>query len=275
MFQRMESQLRSNILKIVKLGGSVISDKSKPFSFRTKVVQRIAYEIREYLKAFPQCSLIMVHGGGSFGHPLVKEYNLQKGLADEKSLEGASLTNNAMRELCMKISKILIKAGLHVFPLQTSALFMREYGTKFIGAKIVKETISKGFIPLLHGDLILDSATGVSVLSGDEIIVHLASTFKPLETLFIVDVDGIYVNIDGKRKWLHKITLRELDNLISYMEPIEGYDVTGGMLYKLSQVRELLKICEKVKIVNGLRKRNVFHAFAGDVFKGTIIVCEG
>ncbi len=266
---------RNNILKIVKLGGSVISDKSKPFSFRTRIVRRIAHEIREYLEAFPQCNLIIVHGGGSFGHPLVKEYNLQKGLVDEKSLEGAALTNNAMREFCMKISRILIEAGLNVFSLQTSALFIRENGTKFIGAKIVKETLSRGFIPLLYGDLILDSAIGVSVLSGDEIIVHLASMFKPSETLFIVDVDGIYINVNGRRKWLRKITLEDLSNLISHMEPSKGYDVTGGMLYKLSQVKELLETCGKVKIVNGLRKRNVLRALTGNTFKGTIIVREG
>ncbi len=265
----------NSVLKIVKLGGSVISNKSKPFSFRARVVQRIAHEIREYLETFPYCSLIIVHGGGSFGHPLVKEYNLDKGLVDEKSLEGAALTNNAMRELCMKISRILIESGLNIFPLQTSALFIKENRTKFIGAKIVEETLSRGFIPLLYGDLILDSTIGASVLSGDEIIVHLASMFKPSETLFIVDVDGIYIKVNGRRKWLRRITLDDLSNLISHMEPSKGYDVTGGMVYKLSQVKKLLKTCGKVKIVNGLRKRNVLRALIGDVFKGTIIVREG
>ena len=56
---------------VVKLGGSVITDKSKPFSYRSDVVSALAEEI-----ASSDEKVVVVHGGGSFGHTVAKQHGI-------------------------------------------------------------------------------------------------------------------------------------------------------------------------------------------------------
>ena len=57
-------------LMILKLGGSVITDKSTSYATADeKNIELIANEILKCKKDF-NFKLIIVHGAGSFGHPL-------------------------------------------------------------------------------------------------------------------------------------------------------------------------------------------------------------
>ena len=56
---------------IVKLGGSIITDKAEYRKFRADTVDRLAGEIVSSGK-----QVIIVHGAGSFGHILAKEHSL-------------------------------------------------------------------------------------------------------------------------------------------------------------------------------------------------------
>ena len=67
-----------NEVYIVKLGGSVITDKNQPFSIRKIIISNLLTQIKNSEK-----KIIIVHGGGSFGHPLAKEYQIHKGFNPE------------------------------------------------------------------------------------------------------------------------------------------------------------------------------------------------
>ena len=54
---------------LIKLGGSVITDKNRPLTARLDVVQRLAYEI-----AACEEKVVLIHGGGSFGHIKAAEH---------------------------------------------------------------------------------------------------------------------------------------------------------------------------------------------------------
>ncbi len=60
---------------IIKLGGSVISDKNSPYSFNREAVEVIAEEVAQF---YPEESFILVHGGRSFGHPNAREYKIRE-----------------------------------------------------------------------------------------------------------------------------------------------------------------------------------------------------
>ena len=57
-------------LVFLKLGGSLITDKSKPDTPRIAVLERLAKEIRRALTDQPQLSLLIGHGSGSFDQPV-------------------------------------------------------------------------------------------------------------------------------------------------------------------------------------------------------------
>jgi isopentenyl phosphate kinase len=50
----------------------------------------------------------------------------------------------------------------------------------------VESTVNAGFIPVVHGDGVLDSAEGCSILSGDLIVRQLAKGLKPSFVVFLV-----------------------------------------------------------------------------------------
>ena len=64
---------------IVKLGGSVITDKSRENSFKQEIANRLSREIKNANK-----KSIIIHGAGSFGHILAKKYNLDQGFKSDE-----------------------------------------------------------------------------------------------------------------------------------------------------------------------------------------------
>ena len=80
---------------ILKIGGSVITDKDGDLAARTEVINRLAEETqRANLK-----NLIIVHGGGSFGHPTAQKYGIKDGLKEETQKLGFAETHHVMTVL--------------------------------------------------------------------------------------------------------------------------------------------------------------------------------
>ena len=61
-----------NSLIVLKLGGSVITEKERNLTPNLNSIDRLAREIAEANVK----GLMIVHGGGSYGHPLAKQYNI-------------------------------------------------------------------------------------------------------------------------------------------------------------------------------------------------------
>ena len=77
-------------LIIIKLGGSVVTYKDSPTpKARLSTIKNLSEELSKLHKNY---QLIIVHGAGSFGHPLAKKYRLTEGLEHKDSLVGFSKT---------------------------------------------------------------------------------------------------------------------------------------------------------------------------------------
>jgi len=77
---------------IIKLGGSVITDKTKENTFKKDLMDKLAEKIKTADK-----ELILIHGAGSFGHILAKKYDLNQGYKNDDQLHGFSLTHAMVR----------------------------------------------------------------------------------------------------------------------------------------------------------------------------------
>lgn len=80
---------------VLKIGGSVITDKSGELAARTEVINRISEEIT---KANVK-KLAIIHGGGSFGHPTAQKYGIKEGLREEIQKVGFAETHHVMTVL--------------------------------------------------------------------------------------------------------------------------------------------------------------------------------
>jgi len=95
---------------VVKLGGSIISEsKTKKFSYRGETIASLARAI-----STSGVDVVVVHGGGAFGHPVAKEYGLSS-RSSKPSPEGVSETRRAMFDLNARICDSFMAGGLHPY----------------------------------------------------------------------------------------------------------------------------------------------------------------
>lgn len=255
---------------VVKLGGSVITDKSRPLSFNEDVSRRLADEILYTgLK-----DLILVHGGGSFGHYIASTYGLNKVVKPmSQTPPGLLETHMSMRRLTDRLVSVFSSKGLRIYPISASSIMVARRGRiDSIYLEPIKLSFKIGLIPLLHGDVVFDYEDGFSIISGDQVAVRLALEFKACKVIFVVDVDGVY---DGDPRSEGSSLIRELK--IECLEEVfqvdsESIDVTGGMISKLREASILVEKGIEVYIINGLKPGRLYRAIMGFDVEGTRLI---
>src|SRR6185436_14809988 len=66
-------------LVFIKLGGSLITDKTRPYTPLLDVMDDLALQIATTLQTQPNLRLVIGHGAGSFGHVAASEYKTRDG----------------------------------------------------------------------------------------------------------------------------------------------------------------------------------------------------
>ncbi|WP_461865729.1 isopentenyl phosphate kinase [Thermococcus sp.] len=250
---------------IIKLGGSVISDKKAPYSFNKDIVKGIAKEIAGF---YPGEGFILVHGG-SFGHPNAKEYRIREGLTKdvERKRIGFSKTHQAMLKLNDLIINVFLEEGLPAYSVSPSSIFLIEKGDIVYGElEILRKLLEKDFIPILFGDTAIALDKGIDILSGDQIVSYLAKMLKPSKVIFLMDVDGIYDGKPAEASLIQNLSRAEIDSLLERLHCVsKGTDVTGGICNKLEEAKKIAEHSE-VWFVNGNVQGRLSGAIRGDGF---------
>jgi isopentenyl phosphate kinase len=252
---------------ILKLGGSLLTDKSRRFSFRAEVARRVAREIAESGER-----LVVVHGGGSFGHPLAVEYKLGEGIVGKEQLRGVALTRQAMARFNLLVVEALLQEGVNAVGVQTSAIAQCKGGKPSrleLGA--VRGFLDLGLTPVLYGDVALDSEQGVCILSGDTLVAELAREFKPERVVLAVDVDGVFDRPPGE-EGARLVPEVNPENWKQVLEAVRGgEDATGGMRRKLEELISLARLGYSSVIVNALVEGRLKKALLGEEVKCTVV----
>jgi isopentenyl phosphate kinase len=135
------------------------------------------------------------------------------------------------------------------------------------------EFSSMGFTPVSFGDVVRDVRRGVSVCSGDVIMLELARAFRPEKAVFATDVDGLFT-ADPKRdpdaELLETFARGDLAK-IAFSSP-RRTDVTGSIEGKVRRMFEIADHVGECMIVNGNVKNRVRDALRGRRVVGTRIV---
>ena len=259
---------------ILKIGGSVITDKNGELAARTEVINRLAEEIQ---KANVK-KLIIVHGGGSFGHPTAQKYGIKEGLKDEAQKIGFAETHHVMTVLNGLVMDSLVWHNISAFSIAPSCCVVTENGRiKFCDDAVLKSLLNMGFVPVLYGDAVLDEKLGFTVLSGDQIAAYLASRFGVSKIIIGADTDGLY-NADPKlvrnAKLCMHLTLNELEKVKSKLGGSTVADVTGGMFGKIAEIAPVVAQGVQVAMVNATKPNRLYKALIGEAVEGTIIEKE-
>jgi len=256
---------------VLKVGGSAITFKDKPLTPNLRAMKRLAREIRRAEVS----NLIIVHGGGSFGHPIAKEYAIKDGFKTENQNIGFCWTHNAMVTLNSLFVNALIQNGVCAVTVAPSSCILTKQGRiRIFQDKALTKLLEKGFVPVLYGDAVIDLAKGFTILSGDQLVSNLAIKFEAERIVVGVDVDGLYTadpKTNSSAKLIKKATLEKLKQLQKDVGGSQTVDVTGGMLGK---IRELTSAVEKgipVLIVNAAKPNRIYKALKNEKVLGTHI----
>jgi isopentenyl phosphate kinase len=262
------SELKPTVLKI---GGSVITDKGKELEVRMQVINRLAEEIRD--ANVP--NLIIVHGGGSFGHPLAQQYAIKEGVKEKVQRVGFSETHHVMTVLNGLFMDALIWRNVPAVSITPSSCIITKNGRiQCFEDATLKMLLKMGFLPVLYGDAVLDTELGFTILSGDQLVSVLAIKFNVERIIIGVDVDGLYEadpKVEKNAKMFKHLTLEELEELQSKLDKSTAYDVTGGMSGKIAELLAATKRGIPVTIVNATKPGYVHKVLKGKKVRSTLI----
>jgi isopentenyl phosphate kinase len=238
-------------IDIIKLGGSVITDKTSYRKSKKNVIQDLAKIISKWDR---KC--IVVHGAGSFGHILAEKYSIVSGYKKEEQLEGLTKIRYDMNELKQSILEIFGEEGIRTIDFQTSALVYRKKNTKeeTIFLNPIKKTLELGLLPLLAGDILFTDNESFTIYSGDSLIDNLCKNFDVGRVVFITDVDGLMISDSdtGSIRLLENTSYEEFKKInLANFSSGEKTDVTGSMVGKLSTIKSILDKVDEIIIVNG------------------------
>jgi isopentenyl phosphate kinase len=141
----------------------------------------------------------VVHGAGSFGHFMARQYALNAGGAPGASAadtaRGFALTRQSVRRLNGLLTQAALEAGVPatgLSPCGSWACSRGQLAEAGGGLAAVRAVLGAGLVPVLHGDAVLDDTQGCCILSGDVILRALAEELRPGVAVFLTDVAGIY-----------------------------------------------------------------------------------
>lgn len=214
---------------VIKLGGSIITEKETPETIDRGVLDR-ATELVSNVEG----PLALVHGAGSFGHHHAAEYGISTtvGTSDDA---GVRAIHGAMKRLNDAVLKSLAESGVRAVPVHPFSTANRESNGRLrMAIDPVSTMLSEGFVPVLHGDVVAHEGKGVTILSGDEIIARLSTALEAHRVGVCSSVPGVY-DTDGEV--IDRI--ESMEDVAAAVGESDTTDVTGGMAGK---VRELLAL---------------------------------
>lgn len=241
---------------LIKLGGSIITNKQRPLTPNLSAINKIASHLKKIKEP-----IIVVHGGGSFGHYWSVRYDMHTKPA-KYSKRGVSVVKNSMVELNKIILDSFLKHSLNPYCLPPTD-FM--FGVK-PDSKKVKEILKiakSGLVPVSYGDVMWYGKNKFYILSGDKIMGVLAKILKPRLAIFALNIDGVYSDMRTK-ELLHEIK----GNSVSISKV--GMDVTGGMKRKIVEATAIAKMGTKVFFANGNKPARIVNAIKDGKFEGTV-----
>ena len=231
-------------LTILKLGGSVITDKDSPETVDDDALDSVVAAIADSGVVTGDAGsiagddgpagLIVVHGGGSFGHVHAAEHGVS---TTDGTHDPAAVTaiHGAMKQLNSVVVDRLQAAGVPAVPVHPLSAAARDADAELsLPTAAVAGLRAEGFVPVLHGDVIAHAGKGVTVLSGDEIVTGLAERLGASRVGLCSTVPGV---LDSDGDVIE--TIREFESVAAALGDSDSTDVSGGMAGK---VRELLAL---------------------------------
>lgn len=259
---------------LVKLGGSLITEKSREETVRPEVLSRLAGEIARAAAVIPD-RVLVGHGSGSFGHVAAKRSGIAGGLRSADQLPGVSLTQDRAAALHRLVIGALLEAGALPFSIAPSSAVLAAAGKPVtLADEPLLLALERGLLPVIYGDVVMDRDWGVSIASTEklfDLVVRglLAHGFAVRRVLWLGETDGLW---DAERRTIPRVSAGSFAEVVKAIGAPSGTDVTGGMLHRLESALALARLGVPSLLANGLTPGLLESALRGDDVPGTEVV---
>jgi isopentenyl phosphate kinase len=215
---------------VLKLGGSVVTEKDEPESVDEASLARAADAIVDAGVS----DLVVVHGGGSFGHYHAATHGVSttEGTRDATAVADV---HGAMKRLNRCVVDALLSRDVPAVPVHPLSLCARDDdGALSLPIESVETLLGEGFVPVLHGDLVGHAGAGATVVSGDELVTALAARTGADRVGMCSTVPGV-LDADGEVV----ARIESFEAVADALGGSESTDVTGGMAAKVRSLLDL------------------------------------
>jgi len=256
-------------LVLIKLGGSVITDKNTPYRVRGDIIKRLAIELKEVEKDF---QIVISHGAGSFAHTSASKYGGKKGYVNKLGIAKVAKDVIDMNKL---VVDALIDQGIPAVSIRPGAIIIAQNGKirkAFFDS--IAEMLKQNLVPVVFGDVIWDKKWKSTIFSGELVLNHIADyligkKYKIERIIQIGETNGVY---DARMKTVDMIDKKNWHKIKKFIKKGNRIDVTGGMIHKIETSLILAEKGIKTIIINGNTPRELVNAFYDKKVKGTFIV---
>lgn len=259
---------------LVKLGGSLITDKTRPETARTEVIERLASEVREAI-GDASMRLVIGHGSGSFGHVAASESGIHRGVEDPSQLFGVSRTQGQALKLHQIVVEAMRDAGVPVFSVVPSSCFQSAGGQPDqVWPEPLLAALELGLVPVVFGDVVMDREWGASICSTEALFLALAPALASRgvfvrRVLWMGATDGV---LDARGEAIAEIDVDDIAGTTEGFEGAAGTDVTGGIRLRLRAVETLARQGIASWIGDGRRPGALTDGLADSADHGTRIL---
>ena len=243
-----ETAPSSHRLVFLKLGGSLITDKTSAYSARDETIARLAREVRQALLQQPQLRLVLAHGSGSFGHWEAAQYGTRQGVSTQSQWYGFAAVAAAAARLNRIVADAFLREGVPVLSIAPSSTARcRGHVLEYLDVGPIRVALAHGLVPLVYGDVAFDDVCGGTIVSTEDIFAYLAQRLAPDYVLLAGEVEGVLDRSGQVVRCISPATLPALDGQLTGSR---GVDVTGGMADKVAQMVGLVgrqpSVCARV-----------------------------
>jgi len=273
-------------LVFLKLGGSLITDKTQPYTPRLDVMQSLALEIKTALQTHPGLRLVIGHGAGSFGHVPASEYHTRDGLprstplthrerdeTEDNYWEGFAEVWYQASSLNRHMMEALHQAEVRSISLPpSSSVIASDGGASVWETTPIRMSLSSGIVPVIFGDVVFDEIRGGTILSTEDLFIQLARALNPERILLAGLEAAVWADFPIRKQKIEKITPITFEEVSAGVGKSAGADVTGGMESKVKQMLELAQEVPgtSIQIFSGEEPGNILRALSGETL-GTLI----
>ncbi len=262
-------------LLFLKLGGSLITDKTGVEVVREDVLRRVSAEIAAARAANPDLQLVLGHGSGSFGHVAGAKYGTRQGVDSAEDWRGFTEVGAAAARLNRRVVESLLEAGVPALRLPPSASALCEDGQIVsIAVEPIRRALAAGLVPVVFGDVAFDEVRGGTIVSTEEVMMAISAEMPPDWLLLAGETAGV---LDLDQQVVARITEATLPAIAPALGGSRGTDVTGGMASKVRSMLDLVAAQPHmaIRIFSGLTPDNLTRVLADPTLPlGTELIDE-